>query len=76
MIFHELSQILEEATVFSSHNENILASIRDRFIPLEGKTHEDLEDLPRKIKKPWIMLDEEKQSEKEIKEHPSDPTYT
>jgi len=76
MLFQQLSQIIVEVGVSSSHKEHILASIRNRSIPWEEKTHEDPEFFPKETEKLWIMLDEGKPSKLETKEHPSDPTCT
>ena len=73
MLFQDLFQILAKVGVSTSHKDHILASIRERSIPLEEKTHEDPEDLPKETEKLWIMHDEEEPLESE---HLSDPTFT
>lgn len=73
MLFQELSQILVEAGVSSSQKDYILASITERSIPQEKKTHEDPEDLPNETGNLWIIHDEEKASEVE---HLYDLAYT
>ena len=73
MLFQDLFQILAEVGVSTSQKDHILASIRKRSIPLEEKTHEDPEDLPKEAEKLWIMHDEEDPLEAE---HISDPTFT
>ena len=73
MLFEDLFQILGEAGVSNSQKDNILASIRERSIPLEEKTHEDLKDLPKETDKLWIMHDDEEPLEAE---HLSDLTFT
>ena len=47
MLFQELSQILEEAWVSASQKDHILASIKERSIPMEEKFHEYSEDIPK-----------------------------
>lgn len=76
MLFKELSQILAEAGVSTSQKEHILASIRNRYTPLEEENHEEPKYIPREIERRWTMLDEEKPSEAEIEEHQPDPSCT
>lgn len=74
--YSKWSQILAEAGVYASHKEHILASIRNRYDPLEEENHEEPEDPPRETENLCIMFDEETPSEVEIEEHQRDPTYT
>jgi len=76
ILFQELFKILAEDGLSASEKEHIWASIRNRSIPREEKTHEALEDFPKETEKLWIMIDEENPLEADAKEHPFDLVCT